>query len=191
MREPTRFCYPRPSGLRGEAVAYMRGGHPGYPLNKGKPIKDWVLPHFDIGGFDKPSGKRTSSGSLTDFLNNDVGWLIVTARVRGLLTSAGVGAERVQWLDVCIHQNGQEEIGAYFAGNVLDLRSAVHPTKSKFIGPNHSVTKIVLLCSAVLGADIFRLRERPGRAFVSPRQRRLLDDAGVTGVEWAVVNVAD
>lgn len=191
MRDRHKFYYYRPSGLPGEAVAYIRGDHPGYPLDQGGLIKEWIAPHFEVGGFDESKGKRTPGGRLTDFLNNDVGFLIVERKVRDLLASAGIGPESVQWLDVCIHRNGQEQAGEYFAANLLDVRSAVHPVKSKFVGPRRSVTKIVLRRDAIRGADIFRLSERLGQVFFSPRLKCLLGDAGVTGVEWAAVEVAD
>lgn len=177
------------SGLPGQAVAYFDGEHPGYFMEECKEIKNWITPSFNIGSFDETTGKRlTIEGILTDFLNNDINWVVVSDKLKKLLSKIEYLKAKIQFLPVKINLNTKDKKNiTYWILNVLESKTdIIDEVKSKKVAGSY--LKIVIKKDFKDLNGIFRISGYESAIFISEDIKVMLELNKITGVEWVECN---
>ena len=117
--------------------------------------------------FDKSKGSRVS-----DYLSNNLGWIIVTEKLKNIIES--MGNEGVQFLPIrAVSQDGMDIIDAYvvniynYVDAALDLERSIYTMlevdeQRKLM----IVVKPVLNSNAIKGIDIFKIPESFPMTFI-------------------------
>lgn len=169
------FSEEDPEGL----IAYQQalGDVDEYALSKGMWIEDWPL---NVTLYVK--GKHPQD-YLFSAVNN---WMLVSKRVQQVFEACDI--QGVQFLPVRIVHKSGVEIPGYAALNVLNVIPALDREHTVWLTPDRdeveypalNIVKVALNRSAIGGADIFRLQERPIQVIISRRLKECLERAGTT-----------
>lgn len=134
--------------------------------------------------FDPDEGDRE-----TDYLGNDLGWLIISSRFKSLLEKIGV--KNVQFLPITIENiKDGTKLHDYTIANICGLVDALDWSNSLY---NEIVTgqgeKLIIFASHVLLGDrieqhIFRLKDDPFVVFVSEGLKKLLKLNNIDGIDF-------
>jgi len=145
-----------------------------YSIYKGRKIENWdgeLTFYFDPSEGDKP----------TDYLANDLGWPIVSDKIKQILVDLEV--KNIQFLEVKIkNKQTMEQINGFSVVNVTKLIKGLCPEKSLLSKTSFGgVIKPVLKREAVINYALFRLEEAPYGLFVSEVVKREMENQNVTG----------
>lgn len=159
-----------------------------YDVEKGTFVDRWdsrIVLQYDPKDGDKE----------TDYLANDLGWLIVSRRLRNLFEKEKV--QGLQYLDIFIqNKNSQEYLDGYSVVNICNLVDALDLEHSqydifevdkdeKFI----SVEKYALKKDMLQGQDLFKLKDDTIPKFISERLVKVMIENNVTGCDFLEVNI--
>lgn len=140
--------------------------------------------------FDKSKGSRVS-----DYLSNNLGWIIVTEKLKNIIES--MGNEGVQFLPIrAVSQDGMDIIDAYvvniynYVDAALDLERSIYTMlevdeQRKLM----IVVKPVLNSNAIKGIDIFKIPESFPMTFISERLKNAIELSGATQCKYYEVKV--
>jgi protease II len=140
--------------------------------------------------FDPDEGNIT-----TDYLGNDLHWLIVSSKVKEMLE--GMNVSGVQYLSITIfNKETGNELEGYYIANIYNLIEAFDFKNSTYdyfeVDENEkmlSVTRHVLLQEKISGIHVFRLKEDHLPIFVSEFVRDAIVFNKLTGFDFLEVRV--
>lgn len=131
---------------------------------------------------------NTKEGNqFTDFIANDLGWFIVSTKVRNTIIEYGI--RNIQFLPLNIKNiNENNIISGYFVANLCGVVDALDLANSKYIEHNIegfpkmiSVTHYALKLELVSELNIFRLKDNEDLIFVSEEFKKTIIKNGITG----------
>lgn len=139
--------------------------------------------------FDPSEGTRA-----TDYLANNLGWFIVSYKMKRVLDR--LDGDRVQYFPVSVvNKVSLEKIEDYFVANILDVRDALNLEHSQYSvfdldGEKiYSVHKYALNERDVEGAHVFKLKGDEIPIFVSEAFKDAVESEGLTGIDFSAVRV--
>jgi hypothetical protein len=147
--------------------------------------------------------RATSSdddGEPDDALQNHLGLLVFSARLRAGLESAGVCG--FQFLPVRVERPGGDAVAGYAIANVVVRRAVLDRDRSEFDvfppdyfllprrGQIRGLRAAALRRAALSGADVFD-STNIRRVYVSEKFKRVFDDGGFTGLGFSRAPVVE
>ena len=142
----------------------------------GTPIETW-----------EPIRLALRDGGLVDYLANDLGARLCSARLREIIETARTQRDSIQWVDVNVVSDSGEET-PYHILHFPTAPPVVKKECSTYAGD--MVVKAVLDESVVRGLSIFALPDEGGRiTFVSSAMRNRILLSGLTGMDFHPVRV--
>lgn len=158
-----------------------------YDLLLGRPVGKWdesLTFHFDPKEGDKP----------TDFLGNNLGWILVSDQVKSVWNRLGVTG--VAYLPVnIVNRDTGDRLEGYSVANLFDVADALnlnHSDHTFFELDDEkilNVKKFALTEQAIGGRHIFKLKGYEIPWFVSEEVKRLIDSENLTGCGFLEVKV--
>lgn len=140
--------------------------------------------------YDENEGNR-----VTDFLANDKGWFLVSAKLREVLESLNT---EIQFLPVKImERKSQKELPDYYIANVLRVVDALCLEKSVYsevyiekLGTIYNVIKYGIFAEKTEKSDVFKLANRQEvPIFVSENLKNRIEEEGITGIDLLEIRV--
>lgn len=159
-----------------------------YDVEQGKYISYWderITLAYDPNEGDK----------ATDYLDNDLDWLIVSSKFKKILEEADITT--IQYLKIKIKNKlDNNPLNGYFVGNICNIVEALDFENSKYdffdIDENEkmlAVERYVLKRSKVEDMNIFKISEDNMANFVSEKVKKLIEDNNLTGFRFLEVKV--
>lgn len=161
-----------------------------YELLRGIPFSRWA-PAFTF-VYNAALGE-----CATDYLNNSLGWLVVSQKARQLIEEL---ESQVEYFPVqVVEQATGAPLEGYFVANLLRKQDALCLEESDYtvvqhevFGSYNAVKKYALRAGALDGADIFKLSEHHEiPVFVTERFKKQMEDNRVTGMAYYPVKMCD
>ncbi|EIT86171.1 hypothetical protein A374_06216 [Fictibacillus macauensis ZFHKF-1] len=145
-----------------------------YKLNAGKSFNRWD--ERFIFQYDHHEGEVP-----TDYLDNDMGWFVVSSRLKTIMETLHTKIEYFP-VDVVEIQSG-ERVEGYYIANILKVVHALcleesdyHEMQTKSAGTIYNVRKYAIYESKVENSDIFKLGDRQEiPIFVSERFKTVIE----------------
>ncbi|MFD1359008.1 imm11 family protein [Fictibacillus halophilus] len=172
-----------------DVVCYCNNTHgfEQYELSEGKYIHDW---NKDIAFLYNPSeGDR-----LTDYLANNLGWLIVSTRFKDVLCELNVCG--VQYLPVkVINSADNTTLNNYYVANVINVVDAINLNYSDYSVINlddekiYSIRKYALSKNDIKMNHLFKLKGFEIPLFASESVKELVTKNNIKGCDFLEVKV--
>jgi hypothetical protein len=164
--------------------ALPEGGPADWRFSEGKPLAKEFPQNATVRFSDNfPDGRR-----LLDFVNNISDVLMVSARVREVLDSIGIG--NIEYLPITIlNHRGKAAPAKYFIANLLGTESAIDMKKSDVVASNldgeiATINRLVLDRDSISpDAKLFRAATMKTLFFIREDALSALTDAGVNGLK--------
>lgn len=157
-----------------------------YDTEMGIPFKKWNE-NIEI------NYSREKNSYITDYIDNDLAWLLITERFKTVLEKYDLG--NVQFLPVtAVSKDGSEEIRGYLL-NICNIPDALNRKESKYsvhkVGKEKwlSIQRYVLTESQIGPYDIFRIKDDYFTVFVSERIKKAIKDNKITGCDFVEIKV--
>ncbi|NLL81429.1 MAG: maleate cis-trans isomerase [Tissierellia bacterium] len=159
-----------------------------YVVEKGIFIKNWNMGIILF--YNPKEGTRK-----TDFLGNDLGWLIVSAKLKNILEENFITG--IQYLPIkIINALTNENLENYFVANIYNLVDAIDLANSKYdifvVGDNEkiiTIEKYALKKEKIIDVDIFKLKDDTIPKFISEKVVNLIQENNLTGCSFLEVKV--
>ncbi|KAA0565740.1 maleate cis-trans isomerase [Bacillus sp. CH30_1T] len=158
-----------------------------YSFNNGELIKDW---NESITFYLNP----TEGDRLTDYLANNLGWLLFSKKLKTLFNEIGI--EGMQFLPVnVINEQNLEEKWDYFAVNVHQVVDALHLEGCDYSVLNvgdekiYTIRKYVLRGESIKNQHIFRLLGYEIPIFTSEKIKSMIEMHNLTGCDFLEIGV--
>jgi hypothetical protein len=160
-------------------------GHEEWDFTRGDLVNDWNNSAWFA------SSNYLNDGDPDDVLQNHLGLLIFSARLRRALDGANIGG--IQYLPVEVRLFDRQDIAGFAIANILPMIRAIDYSKTDFDvfpedyflperrGLVRSIRKPVLIQSAIADHDVFRLADWKVMYFVSDRFKRVFETGRFTG----------
>lgn len=159
-----------------------------YDVEKGVIINDWddrITLYYN-----PKEGNRE-----TDFLGNDLGWLIISEKLKLILENEMIRG--IQYLPVSIKNKLDSKLlNNYYVANIYNSIDALDLSRSDYsvfeLDENEKIFSFklhVLKGEKLKGIDIFRLKEDNIPQFVSEKIVNLIKENGITGFDFNEVVV--
>lgn len=159
-----------------------------YDVEKGIFINNW-----DDGitfYYDPQEGDRE-----TDYLGNDLGWLIISEKLKLVLENHKIMG--IQYLPIKVKNKlDSKQLNNYYVANIYNLVDALDLQKSDYsifeLDENEKIFSVkvhVLEEEKLKGLDIFRLKEDHIPKFVSKNIVNLIKENDITGFEFIEVSI--
>lgn len=131
----------------------------------------------------------------TDYLANDLGWLLVSYKFKKLLEDSQISG--IQYLPINVKNKiDNKELKGYFVANIYNFIDALDFENSKYdlfdIDENEkmlAVEKYALKRDKVKDFDIFKITEDNIPNFVSEKLKKLIESNNLTGFKFLEVKV--
>lgn len=157
----------------------------GYDLCLGKEYKKWDKPFQFY--YDAKEG-----GRATDYLANDMGWFLVSEKLKSILDEVNT---TIQYLSVqIVEKDSGEELKGYHIANILTVVNALclrRCTKGFGFGRLfRDIIKYAIYEKKVGDADVFKLgkgEELP--IFVSEKFKNCFEEHKLTGIDFLEIKV--
>lgn len=149
-----------------------------FDLTDGKVINCWPDPFYFY--FDQERG-----GKKRDWLINDVGWMLVSPRIKKSIEQFSQEGE--QYFPVIIKEiHTGEEIKDYTVINITKVVDALDYEKTVFdkLG---TVLKPVFQKTKLKGSNLFRVKDKESDIIISQTLKDALINSGVTGCTFTEV----
>ncbi len=162
-----------------------------YMLAEGKHISDWK-PDFTF-YYDLADGDI-----FTDYLSNDLAWLVISERFKQVLEAIGV--KDVEFLPCKVENiKNSTVLDCYYVANLTAMVDALnmdHSVYSIFELDDEdekvlSIKKYALNKSAVIDFHVFRVRHGEFAIFISETVKKGLESNGITGCDYYEVKVIE
>lgn len=132
--------------------------------------------------FDENEGKE-----LTDYLANDKGWFVVSAKFKNLLEKMNTD---IQFLKVEVLERSSQRKCDYYIANILRLVDALSLEDSDYfetdipqLGKIYTVSRFAICKNKVQNSDVFKLANRQEiPIFVSNNFKRIIEENEITGI---------
>ncbi|MGE7666857.1 imm11 family protein [Ureibacillus composti] len=159
-----------------------------YALMEGKVIKNW---NRDVLFFYNPNeGDR-----YTDYLANDLGWFIVSERLKNILQQLD---DNIQYFPIkIVNKLDKTQFSEYYVANILNVVSALNLEKSKYdlIEAEdikiYSVSKYALNSNALNNLNIIKLKGDELPVFVSEILKEYICENNLTGCDFLEIKIID
>lgn len=154
-----------------------------YDVIRGKEIKSWD----ERIAF---SFKETEGKILTDYVWNNLGWLIVSEKFKNAIEFMKI--DGIQYLPVnIINESSCEKLGNCYVVNICNFIKAVNMKQSEYIDLKglYIFSSYTLNESQIGGLDIFRVEEDNIAIFVSEKFKKVIKDYKLTGFRFEKIKV--
>ncbi|MCK4261255.1 MAG: hypothetical protein KAX49_19940 [Halanaerobiales bacterium] len=159
-----------------------------YDVEKGKSIDHWdsrITLYYD----------PMEGNKETDFLGNDLGWLIVSEKVKKILEEGQI--EGIQYLPIKIlNKKTNQYLKNYYVVNICNLVDALNLDQSEYdvfeLDENEKIISVKLFAvngNQLKRIDIFKLKDDNIPKFVSERVKKILMKYNVTGFDFLEIKV--
>jgi hypothetical protein len=140
-------------------------------------VADWLPVELEVRG-----------GDPTDYLANNIGMRLCSARLRDVVEQQRGDGDQLQWLEVqVVDESGVKH--RYFVLHVPTHPDVLDPRRTIWAGESF-VVKPVLSRDKLQGLRVFSFAGATTRLVVADVVRRAILDAGCTGVDFAKAPVS-
>jgi hypothetical protein len=137
---------------------------------------------------------KTEGNIPTDYLANDMGWFIVSGKLKGILESLNT---EIQFFPIVVSAKQGGAKMDYYIANITKLVDALCLEKSDYfvteieeLGTIYTVSKYAIYESKVQQADIFKLSNRQEiPIFVSEHFKEKIEENNITGIQLNEIGV--
>lgn len=139
----------------------------------------------------KPDGSvhfALKGANAQDYQANDLGWPLVSSRLRGHFEAAR-GGQRPRWHRVSVRTSN--DVSDYFVPRFVETVDVLDLDRSKFVrGPiGDLLSKACLAATKIEGLDFFPLPGSVVRLVVSERLKQSIEKSAMTGVDFSSVPI--
>ncbi|MBS3682285.1 maleate cis-trans isomerase [Ornithinibacillus massiliensis] len=154
-----------------------------YHLKEGKFIDNW---NEDITFYFNPmDGNR-----FTDYLANNLGWFIVSERLKELINTLGGNVQYLPVNVVDIESKSSIDKADYFVANVLDVVDALNLENSEYSVIDldgekiYTVRKYAVSNSIINNKNIFKLKGDEIPLFASETLKQSVEENNISGCDF-------
>lgn len=159
-----------------------------YDVEQGESISHWDERITLV--YNPNEGNRA-----TDYLANDLGWLVVSSKLKKILEEADITG--IQYLPINVKNKlDNQELEGYLVANICNIVDALDFENSKYdlfdIDENEkmlAVEKYVLKKDRVKDVNIFKIGEDNIPNFVSEKFKKIIEANNLTGFDFLEVKV--
>lgn len=178
---------------KNDIICYSKAGAPGdttllLMFCRGKRCESWDENFCFY--YDENEGN-----CATDFLANDKGWFLVSAKLRKVLETLNT---EIQFLPVKImERKNRKELQVYYIANILRVVDALCLEESVYsevhiekLGTIYNVIKYGIFAEKTEKSDVFKLANRQEiPIFVSENLKNRIEEEGITGIDLLEIKV--
>jgi hypothetical protein len=137
-------------------------------------ISDWSPPSLAV------------DGTPTDYLANELGIRLCSAKLRDLIESARAEADELQWLDAVVHDDSGSHI-SYFVPHFPSALDVLDPDETLFAPDGSTVVRPAISLARADSHVVFSYSPFGVAMVVAAELRRAIVAAGCTGVYFGSI----
>lgn len=159
-----------------------------YELKEGNYIKNWkenITFYFN----------SNEGSNLTDYLSNDLGWFIVSQRLKDMMDTLKI--DKIQYLAVnIVDTEGSIASDKYYIANVFEIVDAIDLDNSDYSVIDldgekvYSIRKYAIIENTVKQFHLFKILGDEIPLFVSEKFKELVETYEITGCDFLEITVS-